>query len=438
MELQLQTKQKQILSPQLYQAMQVLTLNAAELHSYLMNAATENPLLEVTEPVLTGSLPEFSVHTDTPSGDSAPEADIPDDDASLGRYLSDQIAMLRQDPRTERDVRFLADNLDANGYLALRPEDCTQWAEARFARALSLLQSLEPAGVGARDVGECLTLQLQRSGETDPLLYTLAQQYLKRLAEGQLRHVAAELGVSVARVTEARDRIARLTPKPGNGFGQRGDTPYIVPDIEIERDPRTCSLQAAIAETYLPHARVSKPYAELLRSPELTQEERSYILDRLAAARQTLLCVEQRKHTLLACAQSAVRAQSAFLLGGGAMEPLAAADVAAELGVHCSTVYRTIRNKYVLFSGRVYPLSAFFARSAALPSAFAAVSVSKAQVVSRLNALIAAEDKQRPLSDQALAELLQREGFALSRRTVAKYRSEAMLPPASARKTRRP
>lgn len=442
MELQLREEQKQVLGQYAYQSMQILALNTLELESLLNDMAKENPLLEVEPPREVYSVRAAARST----GGIRPFIQYHERDASredgesLAEYLLEQVAMMKIDAEAKKAVRFLAGNLDERGYLMLCEEDIHgMWPAQLFERALSLLQTLEPAGVGARNLGECLTIQLRRQGEKDFLPYVLAENFMERLGRGQIHHIARELNVSAAQVTKARDRLVRLTPKPGNGFGRKAGAEYIIPDIEFIREEGPDAIQAVVAEKYLPRYSVSGYYAAMLERESLTTEERQYFHEKLRKARWILECIERRKNMLLACARIIAQSQCDFIRDGkSALRPLSMKQIADELNVHPSTVYRTVQDKYVACGHGIYPMANFFMRGAAggLSVCVEESFAGKAQIAERIRALVGAERKDHPLSDRSIAEILQKEGLNISRRTVAKYREEALIPASSIRRRR--
>ena len=325
-----------------------------------------------------------------------------------------------------RALDYLIDELDERGYL---PQDALPEGAPRAAclSALELLQSLEPAGVGARSLGECLALQLRRAGVEDPLPYAICEGYLDRLARGQFNHIMRDLGISRQRLDEARELIASLEPRPSNGFDTDADIQYVFPDVEISvEDGR---LSVALAERYMPLCGVDSYYASMASREGLDTETRAYFSEKLRQARWVSDCVTRRRDMLLSCAQLIAETQSAFFLGESpSLVPLTMTEAARRLGVHVSTVSRALRGKYLSCRQGLYPMSHFMAREVVSGGG------TGGDLLAAIRALIASEPPDKPLSDQRIAEELSRSGCEVSRRTVAKYRERAMIPPASARR----
>lgn len=441
MYLQMQREQRQIQRRHIYYYMQILELNAIELERFLNAAAQENPLLEASIPErefqferIGRITPEFGRRLQR---DEQTDLDIAAEKGeSLEEYLSEQIAALHLDAKTEQALRFLVGNLDENGYLDVSQEAlCAAWGNGLFDRSLSLLQGLEPAGIGARNLAECLTLQLHRQEEQDPLLYELALNYLELLGKGQIKRIAQELQTSVARVERAKKKLAQLTPKPGNGFGKNEiGIQYVLPDIEVICDEKDEELRLIVAEQYLPNYTISGYYASLLQNEDLSAEEREYFQAKLRAARWIIECIDRRRTMLQNCAQIIIQTQELFFRSGKLpLHSLSAQEVSERLSVHPSTVYRTIKGKYIACRYGTYPLSDFLIRCSSRETADRR-KVGKDEIVQRMRMLIEAEEKRSPLSDQMIANQLRRENIEISRRTVAKYREEALLPTAAARR----
>ena len=296
-------------------------------------------------------------------------------------------------------------------------------------QALALLHSLEPAGVGAADLSQCLELQLLRIGAEGPAL-AIVRDHLEALAKRHYRAIASALGITVEQVREAEGIIRELEPRPGAVFEQPEQVAYIQPDVFVAEEEGRFVARTRGGER--PPFRISAYYRDLL-SQSGEQEVREYLTGKLRQAEGVLWAIGQRERTLLRCAQAITERQQAFFrLGPQALVPLRMADVAQELGIHESTVSRSIREKYLQCARGVYPMSYFFSRSATADQSGAAVGGTAARAL--LKQLLDQEDKSRPLSDQKLSEEMERQGCPISRRTVAKYREEMNIPGASGRK----
>ncbi|NCB30703.1 MAG: RNA polymerase sigma-54 factor [Clostridia bacterium] len=432
MEIRLTKEQRQILGQKMCQSMQMLQMAEPELAQYLSGLSMENPLLEAVPSAEPYAPPMAEIRAGRPDSSMNFFQNHTEEGDSLGEYLQEQIPFLKADRHTERALHFLAACLDERGYLSPEPKDALDhWEAGLYERALTLLQSLEPPGVGARSLGECLCIQLRRMDVQEKLPYLLAEKYMDRLGRGHGNYVAKELGISKAQIEEAMTLLRRLNPKPGNGFCGKGDIRFCVPDITVSEGEN--GLELTTAERYMPSFRVSAYYAAMLNKDILSQEERAYFSQKLLQAQWVVECVERRRRTLEACGRIILEAQAPFIADGrSAITPFSMQDAARRMGVHPSTVSRAVRDKYLECRWGLYPLSAFFAQGVGKEGK----QESRPEALSRMRCLVEREDKAHPLSDQALSEALAREGLSLSRRTVAKYREEAGIPAASARRRR--
>lgn len=449
--MELAQKQSQQLNQQQLQSLKLLQMSALELDAYIQELAMSNPLVEPDEPLPSQDGPpddsalgrlrwleendrQNRFYQTLSEEDLDPLARIGTDgglEETLFRFISRQLGPLGLDREDSRTVCYLAACLDDNGYFTIPLAELAQSSgvsRERLARCLAILQSLEPAGVGAADLRQCLLLQLERIGEAGPAL-AIVRDHLERLARGKYKAIASALGISVAEVQQAARVIRELDPRPGSLFQRTEQTPYILPDVFVEeRDGR---FEVYTRRGERPAFRISGYYRDLLARSE-DREVREYLAGKLRQAEAALRGIGQREQTLLRCAQAIAERQSAFFRdNAGALVPLSMADVAAALSVHESTVSRAVRGKYLQCARGVYPLGYFFSRSVA-DAGGARICASAAQAM--LRRLVDSEDKARPLSDQKLSERMLAEGFPLSRRAVAKYREQMRIPDASGRK----
>ncbi len=349
---------------------------------------------------------------------------------TLPQFVSRQLDRLRLDGDTARTVGFLASCLDGDGYL--RPPLSELAADSGIPlplleRGLAVLRTLEPAGVGAENLSQCLALQLERAGVDGPAL-AIVRDYLEPLARCRYRLIADRLGVSMDEVLSALKAIRELDPRPGAVFEQPGQTPYVYPDIFVEEQDGHFVARSRAGER--PAFQINGYYKELLANTG-QPEVKDYLRRKVQAAQDVLQAITQRRDTLLRCAQAIVdRQEEFFRLGEQALRPLRMADVADAVGIHESTVSRAVREKYLQCQRGVYPLGWFFSRGGA------GGDMGGAAAKAALRRLIDGEDKAHPLSDQKLCEALAAEGCPISRRTVAKYRDELNIPGASGRKDR--
>lgn len=450
MNLELSLKQTLKLNPQMLQSMEILQMSTLELNEYVQELVQENPAAELADPPDPGDESEELWRRMQSLADSdhqnwqyvTQDRDELDPLAQVGTdggledtlllHLTRQLERSSASTLILRGAQFLAACLDENGYLRDSVTDLAQAAglpASVLEEGLHLLQTLDPPGVGAQDLSQCLSLQLQRQGETGVAL-AVVQRHLERLARKQYHAIAQDLGVRQEDVLAAERKIQALNPRPGAAFASREAPHYLIPDLVVTEteDGLTVSYQDA----YTPTLHLSGYYCNLHKQ-SADPEVRQYLSEKIKQAQSAIQAVEQRRTTLLDCARAILRRQEHFFLQpDGPLVPMRLSDIAQDLSIHESTVSRALREKYLQCARGVYPLSFFFSRE--VGGAGPGEGNSAHQIKTRLSQLVAEEDKRHPLSDQKLCQLLEQEGCAISRRTVAKYRDELGIPSACGRK----
>ena len=452
MDLNLTVKQTQTLSPQMVQSMEILQMGSQELLEYIEEAVQENPVLETDQ--AHGQADEFNLlrrklewleSTDTQNryyhqqdndSDTDPLANyggVEDGEENLYFYILSQLQVLELPADLMGAARYLVESLNGNGYLDEPLSDLARElgvGEDLMERALVVVQSLEPAGVAARSLSECLCLQLQRHREDTSLAQKIALGQLDALSKSRYNLIAKELDASLEEVRAACDLIRTLNPKPGTGFAAREHLTYINPDIFVVSFHDHFELLTN--DYFFPRLQLSGYYKDLMGETE-DQEVKEYLTDKVRQAKWVVRSIEQRRSTLMSCAECILDVQEAFFRKGpGHLVPMGLADVAARLGVHESTVSRAIKDKYIQCSQGVYPLSYFFSRGLGGAQGDAGATPDAAKAL--LKKLVGEEDKKKPLSDQKLCVMMAERGCQLSRRTVAKYRDELGIPSTAGRK----
>ena len=348
---------------------------------------------------------------------------------SLSAFLRDQLERQRLPKPLLALSVYLAELVDEDGYLA--QEDVNGLSELNIpqeltGRALEQLQSLDPPGVGARSLSECLGLQLKRRGETNQAALDIAARFLPELGRKHYGAIAQKLGLSVSEVKAAEKIISSLDPYPGRAFQPAEPAVYVRPDVFIvELDGE---LSVVLNEYYLPRISISSYYTRLLKDSD-EKETRDYLRQKMQQAKWLLTSLDRRGGTLRRCAAANLEAQRPFFAGETCeLAPMSLLSLSEALELHPSTISRAARDKYLQCRQGTYPLRYFFSR------AVGEQGPSRQAVKQRLLALVRAENPRRPLSDQRLCELLAEDGIQVARRTVAKYRMELRLPSSSARR----
>ncbi|MBR6113800.1 MAG: RNA polymerase factor sigma-54 [Oscillospiraceae bacterium] len=448
--MKLKQEQRQQLSQQQLQNLTLLRMSTLELREYIQELSTSNPLVEPDDlpPAPQPSEKDSALDrlrwlrendhqnqylwkgTSENADPLALAGNAGGLEETLTKFIERQLDRRSIDETEKSLVLFLAECLDPDGYLRDTPEELALDIGAdprQMVRAWKTLRALEPAGIGASTLSDCLLLQLERSAVTG-IAFEICRSHMDALARHNYRSIAQKLHVAESEVITAADAIRQLDPRPGSVFQTQEAVVYVLPDVYVEEKDGALSVRLSSGEQAPFH--INTFYLDLLRDTA-DPAVKEYLTARLRQAENVLYAIHSRTSTLLKCTEVIVRRQSGFFLDGAELRTLRMLDVAEELSVHESTVSRTVRGKYLQCSRGLYPLSYFFSASAVKNSR---IDLGSAAAKSMLKKLIDSEDSAHPLSDQKLCEALASHGCPISRRTVAKYRGELNIPGASARK----
>jgi RNA polymerase sigma-54 factor len=310
------------------------------------------------------------------------------------------------------------------------PEGVELFTIAEAEQALAVVQSLDPPGIGARDLRECLLLQLREIGERGTLVWRIVDEAFPDLIAHRWNELARKFGVSPREAQEAGDSLARFEPKPGLKHSERGDA-YITPDLIVDKiDGR---YQVFLNDTGVPRLRLSRAYQEIARDrSKMTAENKDFIASRMNSATWMIQAIEQRRQTMLKVMNFIVDRQREFFEKGiEYLRPLTLREVAEVISMHESTVSRVTNEKYVQTPRGVLPLKFFF--SSALSTA-SGEDASARSIRAKLEKMVADENSAKPLTDQQIVHLFEEQGIQIARRTVAKYRDQLGILPARMRK----
>ncbi|MGV7207997.1 RNA polymerase factor sigma-54 [Oxalobacteraceae bacterium A2-2] len=488
--LQLRTSQHLALTPQLQQSIRLLQLSTLELHQELEQLLTENPLLErlddpldhsvrllsdgaISQPAGAAEAGADPVHTpdnaapagegeayDGPAADTdstTPEADMDWGDAgrsknnddedsrpqleaghcTLREHLMEQMRVTVLEMRDRALVEIIIDALDENGYLeepledihARLPEELEiELDELRT--ALTLLQSFDPVGVGARNASECLALQIRRMPGvplvTRRMALTIVEQHLAWFAQRDFNKLKKALNCDEEDLREAQAVIRQCNPHPGAAFAS-DVSDYVVPDVIVKKGRN--GWQVSLNNDVMPRLRVNAMYANLLKQGK----GEGAMGAQLQEAKWLIKNMRQRFDTILRVAQAIVERQKNFFSHGAvAMRPLVLREIADTLGLHESTISRVTTQKYMLTPHGMFELKYFFGSHVATEAGGEASSTAIRALIVQLTG---AEDPKNPLSDSKIADMLGEQGMVIARRTVAKYREALKIPPVSLRKS---
>ncbi|MCC6847821.1 MAG: RNA polymerase factor sigma-54 [Deltaproteobacteria bacterium] len=483
--------QQLVMTPQLRMAIKILQVGRMELEALIVDEMSQNPVLEEVAdapeapqkvetafetaevPTVDGTVATTSADEWKPTEDAAPEVTAAnalgeidwkdyldnygndfhnaasgsssdhDEDrrpalentlvrtSSLVDHLMWQLRLSDLSEREQTIIGVIVTNLDGDGYLRLPIEEVAFMAGADLEeteRLLKILQGFDPPGVAARNLSECLLLQLAQLGQGDSLAAMLVRDHLAALEGKRFDKLARELKVSTSEIAEAQKVIATLEPKPGRDYGD-GDVRYVTPDVYIQKVGE--ELVVTLNDEGLPRLRVSQFYRRVLGQGDST-EAKGYIQDKMRAAAWLIKSIHQRQRTLYMVTQSIIKFQREFFEHGVShLRPLVLKDVANDIGMHESTVSRATANKYAHTPQGIYELKYFFTSS--LRGADGE-DVSAESVRKKIKEIIGGEDPSSPFSDQSIAEKLAKDNIDIARRTVAKYRELMGILPSSKRR----
>jgi RNA polymerase sigma-54 factor len=474
--LNLKIAQRQILTPGLVQMVTVLALNKLELREMINQEMVANPVLEEVSDVVP-SLEEVQQKTEAEKAISpanGPETHSennhdPFDEVDYGSYFNDYLDPGYKSPAAEviekpsfenflSKPASLADhlewqlslsvcsgvvqeaaysiigNLNEDGYLTATLEEITQTGGHRLedvAEALRLVQEFDPLGVAARDVRECLLIQLRTLAPSETLAIQMVAEHLKELQNKQYKEIARALDRPLKAVERCLQIIRTLDPRPGQRYNN-AQPRLIEPDVAIVKmDDR---YQVLMNEEGVPQLRLSHQYRRLLEQSGTSRDVRTYVRERFNSAMQLLKNIEQRKQTIIRVCEAIIRRQTEFLDKGlDYLRPMMIKDVAHEVGVHPSTVSRAVTNKYAYTPQGVYELRYFFSEAVQGPSGGLTSLINLKRIVMKM---IEEEDPAKPLTDEQITQRLREKGILVTRRTVAKYREDMRIPSTHQRRKR--
>lgn len=445
------------LTTELKQGIAVLQMSAIDLVDYVGKCVEENPFLDGDddwqEPERSYEPERFRRDYSSDAlfeirGHGSPErfdserADMSQRRFSFDRYLVEeepledilieQFDMQTDDVRLRSVGEYLIGCIDDDGYIRIPLSlvaDSLDVDESVVAEALAIIQHLDPVGIGARNLAECLSIQLEAAGEMTPLLRDLLDNHLSEFASRTPASIARDMGITLAQLTEALDAVRACNPRPAAQFGRASQPVW--PEVVVER-AGDGTFSVRMLDFYLPHLHINDRYRAYADSARDKTESGKYLKEKLAEAEGLLDSLHYRKATLYKVACCIAEFQAGFFEGGyDHLRPLTMAKVAELVGVSESTVSRVSNGNYMQTPQGVFELRFFF------HSAVRGASddgVSSTGVKRRIEAIVAGEDPARPLSDQAIADALAAEGIEISRRTVNKYREELGIPARSARR----
>jgi RNA polymerase sigma-54 factor len=353
-------------------------------------------------------------------------------ETSLQEHLMQQAEMADLSAPALEAMRHLVGSLDDRGFLTQTPSDIalqTSIPLEAVQEALKLLKTSEPAGIGAKDLAECLLLQLAAKNRSGSLAWRMIRDYFELLTRRRIPELSRKLGADADDVQSAIEEIGKLDPAPGRRFAEDNNR-VVVPDVTVEKDGEEWKID--LNSDYIPRLRISSTYRDMIAKGTLSKTERDYLRERMRSGKFLIDSIEQRQRTIERITREIINAQRDFFENGvAALKPLTMTQIADVVGVHETTVSRAIANKFVRTPHGVFDFKYFFTPGYQAESG---LSVSNTSVKEMIADLINMEDKSGPLSDQELVTKLQDRGITIARRTVAKYREELGILPSNLRR----
>ncbi|MDP2940544.1 MAG: RNA polymerase factor sigma-54 [Candidatus Omnitrophota bacterium] len=423
------------LTPQIRLAISLLQMPLVKLQEYVKQQVEENPLLEVEN--MEAPLKEDGSDLNDNSHES--DAEKQDYRESLITYTVNlQQHLLRQlhllaDSGDERKIgQFIIDNIDDDGYLRASIEEIAEFAQVtplQVQKILSLIQTFDPVGVCARDIRECLLLQIKTKGQENSLAGQVIDKYLPYLEKKRFEFIAKKLKVPIERIKEAIKEIANLEPKPGRSFNTERAV-RLIPDAILKRN--NDKYEVMLNDWELPSLKVNPKYKRMLNQKNITEDTKEYLKERLEKGKFLINAINKRKETIQKVTEAIVYIQEDFLDNGMQnFKPMTLSQIAKLVGKHKSTVSRTVSNKYLQTPDGIFELRHFL--NSGVKQENGELFSSKA-IKSRIKDLIENENKETPLTDQKIVNLLKQDEISISRRAIAKYRHQLKILPSQSRR----
>lgn len=465
----IEVSQKQTLSQRMVQTMEILQMSAQELESYVEELSIENPVVELESNMQSEKAEQYSQddlqrkldwlestdHQNKVYYQQERDSNYLQDDWNLSSdsenllsdYLASQLLTIHYNSVEKEILEYIILSIDSRGYFSESLADIAfrfNVEEETVHTLLLDIQELDPAGIGACDLQECLLLQIARkresllpassaeSREILDLAATIVKDHLHLLGKNHLSHISKELHIPMDELNDACDVIRSLNPKPGSSYSSREQLNYITPDIVVIKLEK--NFEILINEYQYPKFSISSFYKDML-STSKDDDVQKYLKQKIQQAEWVSNCISQRTSTLSLVTRVIVeKQQDFFLYGPKHKHPLRLSDIAEELNFHESTISRAMRGKYLQCSYGVFPLN-FFLKAFVLPEdSFKQDALTSDQIKDVMKEIIANENKDKPFSDRLIGEELEKQNIKISRRTVAKYREELGIPDKSGRK----
>jgi len=426
MQLELKPANKLIyklrLTPQMRLAISLLQMPLVKLKEFVEKQVEENPLLN-----LESVKPPKEVNYDfTSEEDRDYKESLITKPATLQEHLLSQLQLLADSDDVREIGELIICNINDDGYFGCPIEDIKPGSikitQSEVKKALSLIQTFDPIGVGARDLRECLLLQLRSKGQNDSLACQIVDKYLPNLQNKRYDYIAKKLKVPVEKIKESMKEVANLEPKPGRSFGTERPV-YLIPDAIVRKNKDGYELIPNDWE--LPRITLNERYKKMLKQKDTPEDTKVYLTERLKAAHSLINAISKRRETIQQVTETIVSIQNGFLENGATdFKPMTLEQIAKRIGKHKSTVCRAVTGKYLQTPQGIFELRSFL--SSRVKQENGDFLSSKA-IKSRMKDVIENENKEKTLTDQKIVDLFKKDGTSISRRTIAKYRNQLKI-----------
>lgn len=439
MDVSIQQTQKLALTPQMEQSLSVLQMGTEELNQCIEEEVLSNPMLDYAkEPekkeVRRSQGEGIGYYSRKKTEDTDYQsylnaiADEKSEDTELAEYLRMQLYTKKISPRRQKIGKYLIECLEESGYLKMDMDELAKGiglSKEELEREIRFMQTLEPCGVFARDLKECLLLQVEGEEQMQRQARLLIEKYLDEIAQNKIPQISKQTGLTTAEITKTIQYIKEeLEPVPGRGYGCANRNEYIYPDITVKEDEK--GYRIILNKEKVHTLELNREYLPMLGQVH-SSEENKYLKEQYQKAKILLRNIGKREETLAAVAEAIVDWQREFFEKGKAsLKPMNLLDIAQELDVHESTVSRAVRDKYLECRWGIFELKYFFSNKTS--------DGNNCNVLICIQEIIRSENKQKPLSDAKIAEQLEKKGIRISRRTVTKYREQMQIPNTQMRK----
>lgn len=439
MDVSIQQTQKLALTPQMEQSLSVLQMGTEELNQCIEEEVLSNPMLDYAkEPekkeVRRSQGEGIGYYSRKKTEDTDYQsylnaiADEKSEDTELAEYLRMQLYTKKISPRRQKIGKYLIECLEESGYLKMDMDELAKGiglSKEELEREIRFMQTLEPCGVFARDLKECLLLQVEGEEQMQRQARLLIEKYLDEIAQNKIPQISKQTGLTTAEITKTIQYIKEeLEPVPGRGYGCANRNEYIYPDITVKEDEK--GYRIILNKEKVHTLELNRKYLPMLGQVH-SSEENKYLKEQYQKAKILLRNIGKREETLAAVAEAIVDWQREFFEKGKAsLKPMNLLDIAQELDVHESTVSRAVRDKYLECRWGIFELKYFFSNKTS--------DGNNCNVLTCIQEIIRSENKQKPLSDAKIAEQLEKKGIRISRRTVTKYREQMQIPNTQMRK----